>query len=68
MIERDSTVLPEPDSPTMPSVRPRSRVNVTPSTARTRPAGGEELGAQVGDLEQRRLLVACVGGEDAASH
>ena len=39
MIERDSTVLPEPDSPTMPSDRPRSSVNETPSTARTRPRG-----------------------------
>ena len=38
MIERDSTVLPEPDSPTTPSVLPRSRVKLTPSTARTLPA------------------------------
>ena len=38
-IERDSTVLPEPDSPTMPSVRPASRVNDTPSTERTMPRG-----------------------------
>ena len=37
MIDRDSTVLPEPDSPTMPRVRPPSSVNVTPSTARTSP-------------------------------
>ena len=37
MIERLSTDLPEPDSPTMPSVRPRSRVSDTPSTARTSP-------------------------------
>ena len=27
MIERESTDLPEPDSPTMPSVLPRSSVN-----------------------------------------
>ena len=39
MIERESTVLPEPDSPTMPSVLPRPRVNETPSTACTRPRG-----------------------------
>jgi hypothetical protein len=39
MIERDSTVLPEPDSPTTPSVRPRASENDTPSTARTAPAG-----------------------------
>ena len=37
MIERDSTVLPEPDSPTTPSVLPRSRLNETPSTACTVP-------------------------------
>ena len=37
MTERESTVLPDPDSPTMPSVRPRSRVNDTPSTERTSP-------------------------------
>ena len=37
MIERDSTVLPDPDSPTMPRVRPRSSVNDTPSTAWTVP-------------------------------
>jgi len=32
------TLLPEPDSPTMPSVSPRSRVNETPSTALTNPS------------------------------
>jgi hypothetical protein len=32
------TLLPQPDSPTMPSVRPRSRLKSTPSTARTSPA------------------------------
>ncbi len=39
MIERDSTDLPQPDSPTSPSVRPRSSVNETPSTAVTTPRG-----------------------------
>jgi hypothetical protein len=39
MIERDSTDLPQPDSPTSPSVRPRSSVNDTPSTALTVPRG-----------------------------
>jgi hypothetical protein len=37
MIERDSTDLPEPDSPTMPSVLPRLTVNDTLLTARTKP-------------------------------
>ena len=34
---RDSTVLPEPDSPTMPSVLPWSSVSDTPWTAWTEP-------------------------------
>src|SRR4051794_34980638 len=37
MIESAVTLLPQPDSPTMPSVRPRSRRKSTPSTARTSP-------------------------------
>ena len=37
MIERESTDLPQPDSPTMPIVLPRSNENETPSTARTNP-------------------------------
>src|SRR3954471_8618655 len=32
------TLLPQPDSPTMPRVRPRSRLKSTPSTARTSPS------------------------------
>ena len=38
MIDRAVTVLPEPDSPTMPSVWPCSSVKLTPSTALTTPA------------------------------
>ena len=38
MIERDSTDLPEPDSPTMPSVSPGSIESDTPSTAWTMPS------------------------------
>ena len=37
MMARDSTVLPEPDSPTTPRVFPCSRVNETPCTARRLP-------------------------------
>src|SRR5437660_8038266 len=37
MIESAVTLLPQPDSPTMPSVRPRARLKSTPSTARTSP-------------------------------
>ncbi len=39
MIERVSTVLPDPDSPTMPTASPRCSDNDTPSTARTTPRG-----------------------------
>ena len=39
IIERERTVLPDPDSPTMPSVSPRPSSRDTPSTARTRPRG-----------------------------
>src|SRR5881227_542706 len=38
MIVRQVTLLPEPDSPTIPSVCPLSTVNETPSTARTTPS------------------------------
>ena len=37
MMDRERTVFPEPDSPTMPRVSPRSTVNETPSTAWTVP-------------------------------
>ena len=61
MIERDSTVLPEPDSPTTPSVRPRSSAKLTPSTALTRPRGVRKWVFEVGDLEQRARLAAAAG-------
>src|SRR5262245_1585312 len=38
MIESALTLLPQPDSPTMPSVRPASSSKLTPSTARNSPA------------------------------
>ena len=37
MIARPVVDLPQPDSPTRPSVSPRFMVNETPSTARTSP-------------------------------
>ena len=37
MIESAVTDLPQPDSPTMPSVLPRSTEKLTPSTACTSP-------------------------------
>jgi hypothetical protein len=38
MIVRQVTLLPEPDSPTMPSVLPFSTLKLTPSTALTMPS------------------------------
>src|SRR5215831_10513027 len=38
MIERQVTLLPQPDSPTMPSVLPFSTEKLTPSTALTMPS------------------------------
>ena len=38
MIDRAVMLLPQPDSPTMPSVSPGRSSNDTPSTARTTPA------------------------------
>ena len=35
---RKETLLPDPDSPTTPSVSPRAMENVTPSTALTSPS------------------------------
>ncbi len=43
MIASDVTDLPEPDSPTMPSVRPGSRSKLTPRTASTVPASEAKL-------------------------
>jgi hypothetical protein len=38
MIVRQVTLLPQPDSPTMPSVLPFSTLKLTPSTALTMPS------------------------------
>jgi len=38
MIVRQVTLLPEPDSPTIPSVWPFSTLKLTPSTALTIPS------------------------------
>ncbi len=42
-IVRFVTDFPEPDSPTMPSVLPRSRSKESPSTARTTPSSVRKL-------------------------
>jgi hypothetical protein len=38
MTVRNETLLPDPDSPTTPSVSPGSRENEIPSTALTKPS------------------------------
>jgi len=38
MIDAAVTLLPDPDSPTIPRVSPRETWNETPSTARTMPS------------------------------
>jgi hypothetical protein len=38
MTESAVTLLPQPDSPTTPTVLPASTLKLTPSTARTRPS------------------------------
>ena len=45
------TDLPEPDSPTMPSVSPRFRSKLTPSTARTVPQRVSKIGFQSVNLQ-----------------
>ena len=53
MTARDSTVLPEPDSPTMPSVLPCSRVKRDPLDGLQLAAAGGERHVEVLDLEER---------------
>ena len=66
--DRAVVVLPQPDSPAIPSASPDSRVNDTPSTARTVPLEAE-VGFQVLDEERaagRRALAGAglAGGCD----
>ena len=46
------TLLPEPDSPTMPSTSPLVTANETPSTARTMPSSVRNETFSRVDLEQ----------------
>src|SRR5688572_26055998 len=57
MIESAVTLFPHPDSPTMPSVRPRSSVRSTPSTARTSPRSEAKCVRR--SRTSSRLLVLC---------
>ena len=65
MIVRQVTLLPEPDSPTIPRVSPRSRVNETPSTAVHDAVVRLEARPQVLDLEQRHQLSRILGSTRA---
>ena len=48
-----TTLLPEPDSPTMPTTSPASSVEVEPIHGAEHAARGRELDGQVADFEQR---------------
>ena len=61
------TDLPQPDSPTMPSVSPASMWNDTPSTARTTPSGVREMRLQILDLEQRHRQIRLASRGSSAS-
>ena len=47
------TLLPEPDSPTMPSVSPRRSVNERPETALTMPSCVGNSHREVADVEEQ---------------
>ena len=59
MIVRTSTDLPDPDSPTMPSVRPCREIERHAVDRLDTATRRLERRAQVADLEQWRLLVGC---------
>ena len=57
-----ATLLPEPDSPTMPSTSPFVDVKMqTRSTARSTPAGGRKVDREIVDLEQRHQRFSLAG-------
>ena len=56
MIDSAVTLLPQPDSPTSPTVRPSSMSKVTPSTARTSPSLVKNDVRRSLTLQERRHL------------
>ena len=58
MIARLVTLLPEPDSPTTPSVSPRRSVNERFGDRLHDPVAGPEADGEVADVEQRVRLCA----------
>src|SRR5947199_2151524 len=61
MMARPTVVLPQPDSPTTPSVSPFSSVNDTPSTARTSPVFLNSRPPNTGNLTFRFLTSRMCG-------
>ena len=59
------TLLPEPDSPTIPSVRPRSRTNENSVHGPDQAVVGLEVDPQVADLQQRRHQNRTLGSTTA---
>ena len=53
MIESAVTLLPQPDSPTSPTVSPASTSNETPADGRHEALVGREARREVSDREQR---------------
>src|ERR1700693_4283397 len=71
MIDLAHTLLPEPDSPTMPRVSPAKRSKLTPSTARTGPASvrnqvRRSLTLRIGASPRSRMRIQPV--PDAVAH
>ena len=63
MIDRLSTVLPEPDSPTMPSALPRSSEKRDAVDGAHQPALGAEVRLEIVDVEQHAVLDPTLGLE-----
>ena len=55
MTESAVTLLPQPDSPTMPSVSPAAIEKLTPSTARVTPSSAKKYVRRLIDFEQGRI-------------
>ena len=66
MIDSAVTLLPQPDSPTMPSVRPASTVKLDAVDRGELAVVGREVGAQVAHLEQRVMRHRRSGGRPCA--
>ena len=62
MIESAVTDLPQPDSPTMPSVLPFSTAKLIAVDGAHHALAGEEVRPQIVDLEQRQARSPSSGG------